>query len=71
MPHADIIDQFTLCLNNLLSIKSVGELGTIGATPALASAVTDAFARNALAAKAPLLQMPLIAVRIWELVRAE
>ena len=77
VPHADIIglmthelDQSTPCLNNPLGVKGVGELGTIGATPALVNAVADAFARNALAAKTPLLQMPLTAVRIWELMRA-
>ena len=78
VPHADIIgamthqlDQSTPCLNNPLGVKGVGELGTIGATPALVNAVADAFARNGMAAKTPLLQMPLTAMRVWQLMRAE
>ena len=77
VPHADIIgemthklDQSTPCLNNPLGVKGVGELGTIGATPALVNAVADAFARNGLGAKTPLLQMPLTAARVWALMRA-
>ena len=46
-PRADIareffkteMDQSTPCLNNLLGVKGVGELGTIGATPAVVNAV--------------------------------
>ena len=75
--HADIIgemkhelDQTTLCLNNPLGVKGVGELGTIGATPALVNAVADAFARNGLGAKTPLLQMPLTAAHVWALMGA-
>ena len=77
VPHADIVgpmthelDQSTPCLNNPLGVKGVGELGTIGATPAAVNAVADAFARNGMAAKTPLLQMPLTAVRVWELMRS-
>ena len=77
VPHADIVgpmthelDQSTPCLNNPLGVKGVGELGTIGATPAAVNAVADAFARNGMAAKTPLLQMPLTAVRMWELMRS-
>lgn len=74
VPHSDIVgamthelDQSTPCLNNPLGVKGVGELGTIGATPALVNAVADAFARNGLATKAPHLQMPLTSARVWEL----
>ena len=77
LPHADIVgpmthelDQSTPCRNNPLGVKGVGELGTIGATPAALNAVADAFARNGLGAIAPLLQMPLTAVRVWALMRA-
>ena len=77
VPHADIIgemthklDQSTPCLNNPLGVKGVGELGTIGATPALVNAVADAFARNGLGAKTPLLQMPLTAAHVWALMGA-
>jgi carbon-monoxide dehydrogenase large subunit len=33
------------CLNNAMGVKGVGELGTIGATPAVVNAVLDALAR--------------------------
>ncbi len=76
-PHADIIqnmrnemDTSTPCKNNLLGVKGVGELGTIGATPALVNAVADALARNAMAAKTPHLQMPLTPSRLWTLMQA-
>ena len=49
VPRADIIrgfetrcDQSIPCRNNPLGVKGVGELGTIGATPAVVNAVADA-----------------------------
>ena len=76
-PRADIappfrteMDQSTPCKNNPLGVKGVGELGTIGATPAVVNAVADAFARNGLGARAPKLQMPLTSSRVWEMVQA-
>jgi carbon-monoxide dehydrogenase large subunit len=73
-PRADIVDtmfnmemdQSTPCKNNPLGVKGVGELGTIGATPAIVNAVADAFARNGLAARAPRLHMPLSPSRVWQ-----
>jgi carbon-monoxide dehydrogenase large subunit len=77
VPHTDImgpmtheLDQSTHCLNNPLGVKGVGELGTIGATPAAVNAIADAFARNGMAASTPQLQMPLTSLRVWELIRA-
>ena len=77
VPHADIIQIFknemdpsTPCLNNILGVKGVGELGTIGATPAVVNAVADAFARNGMAAKTTQLQMPLTPSRVWEMMQA-
>jgi hypothetical protein len=35
------------CKNNPLGVKGVGELGTIGATPAVVNAVVDALAAPA------------------------
>jgi carbon-monoxide dehydrogenase large subunit len=72
-PRADIVDtmfhmemdESTPCTNNPLGVKGVGELGTIGATPAIVNAVADAFARNGLAASAPRLHMPLSPSRVW------
>jgi carbon-monoxide dehydrogenase large subunit len=58
------------CLNNVLGVKGVGELGTIGATPTVVNAVADALARAGMAAKAPLLQMPLTSARVWALMQS-
>ena len=76
VPHADIIqsfknemDQSTPCLNNILGVKGVGELGTIGATPAVVNAVADAFARHGMAGKTTQLQMPLTPSRMWEMMQ--
>ncbi len=73
VPHADIMpamfetrmDESIPCKNNVLGVKGVGELGTIGATPALVNAVADALARNGASAVSPRLQMPLTAFRLW------
>ena len=46
------MDQSTPCLNNPLGVKGVGELGTIGATPAVVNAVADALARAGAGARA-------------------
>lgn len=73
-PRADIVDtmfnmemdESTPCKNNPLGVKGVGELGTIGATPAIVNAVADAFARNGFATCAPRLHMPLSPARVWQ-----
>ena len=76
-PHADIVghfktemDQSTPCKNNRLGTKGVGELGTIGATPAVMNAIADALARHGMAQKAALLQMPVTSAKLWELMQA-
>ena len=61
------LDTSVPCLNNPLGVKGVGELGTIGATPSVVNAVADALSRAGMAAKAPLLQMPLTPARVWTL----
>lgn len=74
-PRADIVssmfqmemDESTPCKNNPLGVKGVGELGTIGATPAVVNAVADAFARHGRTVQATQLQMPLSSSRVWEL----
>ncbi len=78
VPHADIMpnlfvtemDQSIPCKNNVLGVKGVGELGTIGATPAVVNAVADALARHGRGALAPQLQMPLTPYRLWRLMHA-
>jgi aerobic carbon-monoxide dehydrogenase large subunit len=73
MPRADIIrdfvhvlDQSTPCRTNPLGAKGVGELGTIGATPAVVNAVVDALVRAGRAERAEKLQMPLSPAKLWE-----
>ena len=58
-------DESTPSTNNPLGVKGVGELGTIGATPAVVNAVIDALAHAGLGRDAERIQMPLTAERIW------
>ena len=59
-------DESIPCRNNLLGVKGVGELGTIGATPTAVNAVLDALARAGVpAARLDALQMPLTGERVW------
>jgi carbon-monoxide dehydrogenase large subunit len=72
IPHSKMIrhfamtmDESTPCLNNAMGVKGVGELGTIGATPAVVNAVLDALARNGVGSGVDALQMPLTSERVW------
>ena len=65
------MDQSTPCKNNLLGVKGVGELGTIGGAPSVVNAVADAVARAGRADRAPQLQMPLTPVKLWQALRPE
>jgi aerobic carbon-monoxide dehydrogenase large subunit len=77
-PKADIaddrfkteMDESTPCKNNRLGTKGVGELGTIGATPAVMNAIADALQRMGQGGKIPQLQMPVTSARLWELLQA-
>jgi Uma2 family endonuclease len=76
LPRSSIIadfrttmDESTPCLNNAMGVKGVGELGTIGATPAVVNAVIDALARAGAADAASALQMPLTSERVWQALR--
>lgn len=76
MPRADIVhdfvhvlDQSTPCLNNPLGVKGVGELGTIGATPAVVNAVADALIRAGHVEAADRMQMPLTPDKVWQALR--
>ena len=64
-PIATVLDQSTPCAHNPLGVKGVGELGTIGATPAVVNAVIDALDRAGHGAAARQLQMPLTSDKIW------
>jgi aerobic carbon-monoxide dehydrogenase large subunit len=74
-PRADAIacefvtemNETVPCKNNPLGVKGVGELGTIGAAPSIVNAVADAIARAGKPEAAPLLQMPLTAPKLWEI----
>jgi carbon-monoxide dehydrogenase large subunit len=61
------MDQSTPSKNNPLGVKGVGELGTIGATPAVVNAVADALARAGRSELCAQLQMPLTPARMWAL----
>jgi carbon-monoxide dehydrogenase large subunit len=63
------MDESTPCLTNPIGVKGVGELGAIGATPAVVNAVIDALARNGFGRQARELQMPLASERVWRAMR--
>jgi len=72
LPHIDVFRGFKTqfdtsvpCLTNPLGVKGVGELGTIGATPTVVTAVIDALDRAGLGRDAERVQMPLTAERVW------
>jgi carbon-monoxide dehydrogenase large subunit len=59
------MDESVPCRNNAMGVKGVGELGTIGATPAVVNAVIDALARAGHGSAAARMQMPLTSERVW------
>ncbi len=76
LPAADMIPPFVMamdesvpCRTNPLGVKGVGELGTIGATPAVVNAVVDALVRAGAGERVDALQMPLTAERVWRVLR--
>jgi carbon-monoxide dehydrogenase large subunit len=78
LPHADIFRGFKTqfdtsipCTTNVLGAKGVGELGTIGAAPAVVTAVVDALARAGLGRDAERVQMPLTAEQMWRALARE
>jgi carbon-monoxide dehydrogenase large subunit len=71
LPRAAMTPRFTMTMdestptkNNPLGVKGVGELGTIGATPCVVSAVLDALARAGVP-RVDALQMPFTPERVW------
>ena len=68
-PFITEMNQTVPSTNNPLGVKGVGELGTIGATPAVVNAVADALARAGKGHLAPQLQMPLTPARLWQLLQ--
>ncbi len=65
-------DESVPCLTNELGVKGVGELGTIGATPAVVNAVVDALTRAGVSpSDAARVQMPLTPETVWRALRGE
>ena len=78
LPRADgfrdfktAFDESVPCLSNVLGAKGVGELGTIGATPAVVNAVVDALAQAGLGRDAERVQMPLTSEVVWRALRRD
>jgi len=63
---AGAFDESVPCQTNLLGVKGVGELGTIGATPAAVHAVLDALAEHGVTH----MEMPCTPERVWQAIRA-
>ena len=77
VPRADIgvafrteFDTSIPCALNPLGVKGVGELGTIGATPAVMNAIVDALDHAGLGRAAETIRMPATSERIWQALRA-
>ncbi len=66
-----VLDESVPCRNNPLGAKGVGELGTIGATPAAMNAAVDALVRAGRAEQAYRLQMPLTPEKVWRALTGE
>ena len=60
-----VFDTSIPCKTNLLGVKGVGELGTIGATPAVVNAIVEALDHAGLGRDAERIQMPVTSERIW------
>lgn len=64
------MDESTPCKNNLLGVKGVGELGTIGGTPTMVNAIADALAHAGAASATRRCQMPLTSPTIFDALRS-
>jgi carbon-monoxide dehydrogenase large subunit len=63
-PHAAVAQRLSVgapCQTNLLGVKGVGELGTIGAVPSVVHAVLDALAERGVKH----IEMPCTAEKVW------
>jgi len=66
-PMTNAFDESVPCTTNLLGVKGCGELGTIGAVPAVVHAVLDALAPFGVMH----LEMPLTPEKVWRAMRRE
>ena len=64
-PLAAAFDESVPCTTNLLGVKGCGEIGTIGAVPAVVHAVLDALAEFGVVH----LEMPLTPEKVWRAMR--
>jgi len=64
-PLTNAFDESVPCQTNLLGVKGCGEIGTIGAVPAVVHAVLDALAPFGVAH----LEMPLTPEKVWRAMR--
>jgi carbon-monoxide dehydrogenase large subunit len=64
-------DTSVPCTTNALGSKGVGELGTIGGTPAAVNAVIDALDHAGQGRNAERVQMPLTSERVWRALRGQ
>jgi carbon-monoxide dehydrogenase large subunit len=64
-PLAAAFDESVPCTTNLLGVKGCGEIGTIGAMPAVVHAVLDALAGFGVTH----LEMPLTPEKVWHALR--
>ena len=65
-PMAAHFDEGIPCTTNLLGVKGCGEIGTIGAVPAVVHAVLDALSAYGVAH----IEMPITAEKVWRIVSA-
>jgi carbon-monoxide dehydrogenase large subunit len=64
-PMVNAFDESVPCRTNLLGVKGCGEIGTIGAVPAVVHAVLDALAEYGVVH----LEMPLTPEKVWRAMR--
>ncbi len=62
-PMTNVFDESVPCKTNLLGVKGCGEIGTIGAVPAVVHAVLDALEHRGVRH----IEMPLTAEKVWRL----
>jgi carbon-monoxide dehydrogenase large subunit len=63
-PMATHFDESVPCRTNLLGVKGCGEIGTIGAVPAVVHAVLDALSAYGVAQ----IEMPITPEKVWRIV---
>lgn len=65
LPSFDLVGMYTPSPHNPMGYKGIGEAGTIGACPAVQSAVIDAVSYLGVTH----IDMPLTAMRVWDAIQ--